>query len=318
MKIKSEKLLGLAVFIIAAVLFSVSAFTVYASSDNYGTLTLICKTDDAVLSGMDMKIYYAASRQSDGSFKLDGNFAEYPVLLDDMSTSALGEAAVTLENYAVVDNITPDLEGITDSEGEVVFENLPTGLYLVTGEPVDIDGMRYTPAAALVELDPDGGELDLSVYPKFTVSEIPSSEAVEYRVVKLWENDSEASRPESITVELYCNGELRENVILNDDNGWSYQWQGAADEQWRVKEIDVAQGYHVSYIAEEALIEIVNKYGDTTTVDSSEADASSETESNPGGGNLPQTGMFWWSVPAFSAAGLILAAIGIKLNSKEK
>ncbi len=315
MKIKSEKLLGLAVFIIAAVLFSVSAFTVYASSDNYGTLTLICKTDDAVLSGMEMKIYYAASKQSDGSYKLGGNFAEYPVSLEDMSTSALGEAAATLERYAIVDNITPDGEGVTDSEGELVFENLQNGLYLVTGEPVDIGGMRYTSAAALVEIDADGGELDLSVYPKFTVSEIPSSEEVEYQVAKLWENDTEATRPEAITVELYCNGRLSETVTLSTENGWAYSWQAAAGDEWQVKEINIPEGYQVTYTTSETLFEIVNTY--CCSADSSQTDLS-EDESNPGGGNLPQTGMFWWSVPAFSAAGLILAVIGIKLNSKEK
>lgn len=318
MKIKSERFINAVIFIMAAVLFSFSGFTAYADAEVYGTLTLICKTDDAVLAGMEMKIYRVGLRQDDGSFALDGDFAEYPVSFDDMSASAIQEAANTLENYAFVDKIIPNAEGMTDSEGVVVFDDLATGLYLVTGDPVDISGMRYTPGAALIELSDDNGTFDLSVYPKFTISEIPSSESTEYKVAKLWENDYSALRPNSISVELYCNGELRETVTLSDENDWTYEWQAAKNEEWRVKEKDVAEGYNVSYISNETLIEIVNTYDSSITTDSSDTDTSSKTETSSNGGRLPQTGQLWWPVPVLSAAGLILIAVGVRLNSKRK
>ncbi|WP_124099017.1 Cna B-type domain-containing protein [Ruminococcus sp. Marseille-P6503] len=318
MKIKSERFISAVISIMAAVLFSVSGFTAHASYEVCGTLTLICKTDDAVLSGMEMKLYRVGLRQDDGSFALDGDFAQYPVSLDDMSASAIQEAANTLENYASVDKLVPDVTGATDSEGTVIFENLTEGLYLVIGAPVDIDGMRYTPGAALVELSDDSEAFDLSVYPKFSVSEIPASGSAEYKVAKLWDNDYAALRPDSISVELYCSGELRETVVLSEKNGWTYEWQAAEDEDWRVKEKDVAEGYKVVYKSNETLIEIVNTYDSSITTDSSDTDTSSKTETSSNGGRLPQTGQLWWPVPLLSAAGLILIAVGVRLNSKRK
>ena len=70
------------------------------------------QTDEAVLSDMKMRAFRVGSRQDDGSFALEGDFAEYPVALDDMSVSAVQKAAATLENYAVVDKLAPAARGV--------------------------------------------------------------------------------------------------------------------------------------------------------------------------------------------------------------
>ena len=63
---------------------------------------------------------------------------------------------------------------------------------------------------------------------------------------------------------------------------------------------------------------IRDSYSTSVTTDSSETDIGSETETSSNGGKLPQTGQLWWPVPALSAAGLILIAVGVRVNSKRK
>lgn len=155
MKLKTKRLFSLVLCIAALMMLACSGITAAASNDKseaYGVLTLICKTDEAVLSDMKMRVFRVGSRQDDGSFALEGDFAEYPVALDDMSVSAVQKAAATLENYAVVDKLAPAAERSTDSKGEAVFEGLTPGLYLITGSSAEAGGKLYTPSAALIEL----------------------------------------------------------------------------------------------------------------------------------------------------------------------
>ena len=322
MKLKTKRLFSLVLCIAALMMLACSGITAAASNDKseaYGVLTLICKTDEAVLSDMKMRVFRVGSRQDDGSFALEGDFAEYPVALDDMSVSAVQKAAATLVNYAVVDKLAPAAERSTDSKGEAVFEGLTPGLYLITGSSAEAGGKLYTPSAALIELTENGGEtFDLTVYPKFTVTEIPSPDITEFKVIKLWENDNIDVRPEAISVELYCDGVLKETVELNEANGWSYKWSASADSEWKIKEKDIPKDYQVSYKSNETQFTIVNSYSTSVTTDSSETDIGSETETSSNGGKLPQTGQLWWPVPALSAAGLILIAVGVRVNSKRK
>ena len=67
-------------------------------------------------------------------------------------------------------------------------------------------------------------------------------------VNKVWVGDTEANRPESITVAL-MRGDAPEGeaVTLTAENGWTYTWEGLEilpeGESWSVREINIPEGY---------------------------------------------------------------------------
>ena len=57
-----------------------------------------------------------------------------------MSSSAVTEAAKTLENYAVLDKIPALDQGETGKDGLLRFDNLNSGLYMVCGKNIQVGG----------------------------------------------------------------------------------------------------------------------------------------------------------------------------------
>lgn len=308
--------LGLLLFFMAGLLTSVSA-----ASAEIGSLTLVCENDDLVISGMEWNIYRIGSHLDTDEFVLEGDFAEYPVSFDDLSVSAIQDAANTLENYAKLDGIIPIANGVTADDGTLTFDGLEKGLYLLSGEKLTLDGMICIPAAAIVEIRTDeNGSYDLTVNPKFEVEE-PVPTPSEYSVSKVWAGDDNMDvRPDSITVDIFADGELAETVTLNEDNGWTYSWTSENDAEWSVEERDVPAGYKVVYRSEGADFEIVNTYETSSSTgggtDSKITSVPDTTSSTPE--KIPQTGQLWWPVPVLSIAGLVLIAIGWRLHSKKE
>lgn len=66
-------------------------------------------------------------------------------------------------------------------------------------------------------------------------------------VGKVWQDNEnqDGIRPDSVTVQLYCNGTAYGRpVVLNQDNSWWYRWDNlSADAAWTVDEVNVADGY---------------------------------------------------------------------------
>lgn len=78
-------------------------------------------------------------------------------------------------------------------------------------------------------------------------------------VHKLWEDNGYPQRPESVTVNLLKDGEVSEEVILNEANAWTYTWDKLDDRYtWTVEEA-VPEGYEASYKIEDNVIFITNK-----------------------------------------------------------
>ena len=67
-------------------------------------------------------------------------------------------------------------------------------------------------------------------------------------MLKLWKDEGhENSRPESIEVEIFRNGESYEIVTLSQENNWTYRWTAPADgAQWMVVERNIPEGYTVT------------------------------------------------------------------------
>lgn len=356
---------------IALVLWLCTAFFVSYADSSKGSLTIVCKSDNEPLYGMNWKIFAAGKRVSDNKIEFTGDFADYPVFLPDLETSSLQDAANTLENYAVLDSIEPFAKGSSDPGGNVTFTGMADGIYLVTGDKLSIGSRIYIPMAMFVEIT--GGKA-VNAYAKFTVRQKPSFDDQMYRVRKVWQYDDSfiQLRPVEIKVEIYRNNEYVETVTLNKQNEWTYDWTGDASSSWRVKEINIQGNYKVVYRNNETQYILVNSRDvlyntttstetattvtttETTSVTSSDTGTGTETSDTGtgittsdtvtettlstdstssstdnsytetksttganGGGKLPQTGQLWWPVPVCGAAGIILFAVGWRLNKKK-
>lgn len=84
-------------------------------------------------------------------------------------------------------------------------------------------------------------------------------------VIKVWDDNNSASRPHSVTLQLYNGADAVETVTLTAANGWTYTWDSLpADGHWQVVEVDIPDGYTPIYSAADGVITITNT---TTLID---------------------------------------------------
>ena len=330
---------GVALCFVGVILWLMAGLMLSVSADSAAnSLTLICKTEKVTLTGMHWDLYRVGSRKG-GNFVLEGDFAKYPVSLEDMSSSAVTEAAKTLENYAVLDKIPALDQGETGKDGLLRFDNLNSGLYMVCGKNIQVGDTIYMPSAILIEImkSEDGKNVDLDAYPKLS-TKTASGENSKYAVKKIWENDENAleNRTASISVEIYGDEKLYETVTLDESNDWTYLWMAESDIDWRVKEVKVPENYTVVYSSNEKQFAIVNTYSEktpnqttvSTTVASGGSTRPTVITTNPSNGysnvtsntntKLPQTGQLWWPVPVMACGGVIFITVGARLKSGNK
>lgn len=299
------------------------------------------------VSGAKFYLYKVADMSEKVKFSLSGDFAGYPVSLENLDSDGWRSAAQTLEAYAARDSRTALAEGTTDTEGKLQFTNLTTGLYLVTGDILQKENVIYEPSPALVSL-PDLNTDDtwnyaLVISPKYAKYEkqenqgdpdktvqqgIQEPETVTCKVTKLWEDEeNKASRPASITAQLLKDGEVYAEKKLNKENQWTYTWtELEKGHKWTVIEKTTDKSYTVK----------VQKSGTdfviTNTYKKEPASTPSPAPGNPGGAQdggtngkgggtngksggaevkLPQTGQLWWPVPYLALGGMLLLCLGV-------
>lgn len=261
---------GILLSVLCMLFWMMSGCLIQASAAAEGTLTMYCRTNDnQILAGMHWDIYRVGYRAEDGSYVLEGDFADYPVSLEDTSASALSVAAETLETYAVIDEIAPFASADADEDGYLKFSGMDTGLYLVCGDFIQIEDTYYFPSAFLVEIPAEGGDqnVDLMAYPKY-ISMNAGEGGWDYTVKKVWANDElePQNRSTYITVEIYRNDVLYETVRLDESNDWTYEWSATNLYEWRVVEVEVPVGYYVVYRSNETQYVIVNTYMDSSSI----------------------------------------------------
>ena len=158
-----------------------------------------------------------------------------------------------MEAYIVAYGIEADYTAFTDFVGQTYFEGLRAGMYLAVTEPVSQDGYKYLFDSVLVALP----NLDNNGFWQYNVSSTPKSrfippaeteKEIELNVIKLWRGDSSRSeRPESIEVEIFCDGTSYQTVTLSDENHWTYSWTVKDNgSKWKVAERNVPSGYTVT------------------------------------------------------------------------
>lgn len=270
------------------------------------SLTVYFGGDGTGFYGVQFDLYRVADISEWGRFTLAGDFAGYPVSLEDLDSAGWRALAQTLDAYADRDGLKPFQTAVTGNDGRVSFAGTDTGLYLVSGSRHAADDYVYTPEPFLIslpDLDREGDEwvYDVTASCKYDSEYLPP-DITSRKVIKVWEDDgNEAARPDEITVQLLKDGAVYDTVVISADNNWRYTWTELdGSSRWQIAEQETPEGYTVAVSQEGAAFVMTNTYG-----------AGVPGGDVPGGGTkLPQTGMLWWPVPLLACGGLFLLLIG--------
>ena len=327
--------------LVILMLFSIAVSAAPVAQTDSCSLTVNFTHNNKPVSGTAFLVYKVASVGSNGKVNPCGKFASYPVILDNLDADGLTDAALTLSGYVLRDKIAADYKGITNKEGLVTFpENggkMTPGMYLVIGDPVDFGSDTLVPKPFIVTLpyqNEETGEYHNNViaYAKYDV--VPHDGGkIKIEVAKVWHNDNKSSRPAAITVLLLRDGVLYESVKLEASNNWRHKWtELEKGHLWTVVENEVS-GYTVR-IHNESYVVIINNTDDTPPDEPTEPTKPTEpteptNKTNPTGTTnpndttkpteeIPNTGMLWWPIYAFSIAGLFLFIIGWALVRKNE
>lgn len=290
------------------------------------SLTVYFGEDGDGFAGVEFHLYQAGDMGADGSPHLTGDFAQYPVSLEELDNSGWRALAQTLDGYTARDGLEPLRTKKTGDDGQVNFAGLEPGLYLVTGDPYQAGSYTYTPEPFLVclpnrESETDEWAYDAAVSCKYDSRYHPpedeGGDTVNRKVLKVWKHDGNGEkRPEAIRVQLLRDGKVYDTVTLNESNNWRYTWTGLEEgSRWNVVELETPEGYTVSVEREGVTFVMTN-------TKRAQGEIPGDTWGNAPGGQpskggtssakptLPQTGMLWWPVPLLACAGLLLFLIG--------
>lgn len=293
------------VLLLSAVCFQASAAEPIDPAQPAG-LTLSYVHEDTVLAGAAFDIYRVAAVSGYGDFAVAETFADYPLDFTDMSQSRWAALANTMMGLVQRDDVKPTASGTTDAAGNLSFEGLETGLYLVLGTQVTVGNFVYTAVPFFVCIPTEDMENNVwnyspVVFPKSTVEELPPiEEKITQKVLKQWDDKGyENKRPEKITVDLLCDGKVYDTVELSKANNWAYTWTDLEkDHTWTVAEKTV-EGYTVTLTKTGVTFMLTNKIKPTTPP--------GPKPPTP----LPQTGLLWWPVPILLGAGILCVLIAI-------
>lgn len=304
MKIKISCLLTALVVFIG--LFSVVSF---AEENQY--LHIIYEDNEYPLSEVQFSLYYLG-RYENGILDPDDAFDSYQCDYSIDSAEERKSLALTLEAYAMRDNIKPLYESKTNENGFTDFEGalLAGGVYLLTGEK-HFQYDKYYEAQPVIILLSLGETNTVVMNPKYESDDKTDGGVTSVRVIKAWQNDSENNRPSEIEVQLLKDGEIYDTVKLNAEKSWEHTWTNLDKmSHWRVAEKDVDDNYNVRISLTDTTFLITNiKESDE------EESTKPDSEKYP---EIPETGMLMWPVPYLALAGLLIFIIGFVYYRKSE
>lgn len=259
------------------------------------SLTIFANDEETPLPGVTIDLYLVAGMNDLAQFELTAPYQEFFGDINKMENTADWMMAAEYM-LPIAESQMPAAFGVSGEDGLIRIEDLAPGLYLVTGEPVEILPWAYTFSPFLLSVPTRnvGDEWVYYVYSDIKLERVPAITDIE--VVKLWDDlGHEDHRPNLIYVDLYQDGVDIDTAMLHDGNSWSHKFTNLpAAAVYTVKERDIPRRYEVSYETINGVLVIRNKL---TTPETPVPD-------------IPATGQLWWPVPILAALGMILFVMG--------
>lgn len=196
------------------------------------------------------------------SGELADEFANLSIEVGDLSDSSnVNRLASTLASYTVTGIAEPVSVAESDGLGCATFTGLSDGIYLVTGASVFIDDIMYTPKPTLVDFSEVlDSTVTAGVKYMITANASETNQPISRTVKKIWDDDNNEYRPESVTVQLYQNETLYDEEILSAENNWEYTWDRLSPRyDWNVVESVVPAGYTVSLVLDGQTFTVTNR-----------------------------------------------------------
>lgn len=315
-----KRILTILLAIAAAALSCLTVSAQSIAADLPCDLTLRYKDDaDVLVSDYDVSVYRVAQLSESGEAKATPAFEKYHISYTEKDRV---QSAAELADYVIRDKITPDASVKTDSVGEITLTGLQTGIYLITSATLTQGNTLLSFQPLLLDLpmiDEDTGvyAYEVAAMPKPVRREILK----ELNVIVLWKDTGfESKRPDSVTIELYRDGELFDTQKVTAENGWRYTWSELSDGKLRVGAAPSADGEYSDATAQakDHLINgehswyVVERGADGYTVTYAVRPVNNtfvviNTVKAPATPDqtLPQTGQLWWPVPILATAGLL-------------
>ena len=263
-------------------LFNLTINAVYATDIDQtqtGSVTLDFKISNEEISGATFYIYKVADVSESGQPSLISPYRTYPIDIDMSSPEAISKTATTLEAYATYTSTPYITSGITDNNGSVTFDNLSTGVYLVSGEPVLYNDSYFKAVSTLATISQSDGDTSGNNVTVTCNSENvgdyyspDSDDKTSISVYVVW-NDAgyEDSRANSATIQLLQNNSVYDSVVLDETNDWSHEWSDLdKSTTWRVVETSNPGGYNLSIEQEGTSFTVTNTHTGTTSTASDE------------------------------------------------
>ena len=269
------------------------------------SLTVTAAYAQKPISGMKFDVYLISTVDECGELTVNDRYRDFADDLDirGKNDEAWRQMAQVLAREISLDtNLKPSCSAVTDADGVAKFADIPMGLYLIMGSGVEKDGYVYSTTPFFVMLPEQDMSSNTWNY-RVVANAKPGREPVkaDFEVIKVWKDDCHKDqRPQSITINLICDGEVFDTIALPHNGAWSYTWKDLeSNHQWTVTE-KKEDGYQDADVQQEGNTFIVTNTCDKPT-----------TPTQPGKPSLPQTGQLWWPVPALIAAGLLFVVIGL-------
>lgn len=252
-------------------------------------ITLTEKEDNIAINGAELSLFHIAdAKEKDHNliFEYTKNFTKCSVALDDITVDNLAE---NFEN-CLKDNTATKIE-ITNKNGKVSYNNLDLGLYLVK-QTNKVKGYSNIDSFIVIIPKVENNKWTYSVEAE---PKIDIYKTMDVKVIKVWNKQNENTKlPESVKIQLLKGINVIDTVILNKENNWNYVWEDIEkSDKYSVKEIEIPEGYTVSYTNNENTFTVTNT------------------------DELPRTGQIYQPIILLSAIGVLFILVGLYEIKKE-
>ena len=225
------------------IMFFISTDKVLASNhlidlNKKGTINVTLKeTNDKKIPNVEISIYHIKSvsiKDNKLVYTYNENIQDCKEDLNDLPR---------VINKCII-NIEPLQSKLTNNEGQVKFEDLDLGLYLVK-QTNEIKGYSSI-EEFLVNIPQDIDNkwvYDIEALPKTDITRL-----MDIIVEKKWNVIDNENTPNYVTIELLKNNLVIDTVTLNKDNNWTHTWKQIEEsDEYSVKEINIPKEYTPTY-----------------------------------------------------------------------